>query len=155
MRIATYIAVSENEAQLLDKKLEQTPFESRTDFLTACTRVFLYGKYTDKTRTPGSLMEDWLGNLHDVVTIREKIRETCFDLLHELAFPAIAMRGSRTAYRLLKKDLERGMLERCGMIPPADEMETLVRIFEEIHMPEIIRHRTETLKEQYLAEDAP
>ncbi|MDR0980978.1 MAG: hypothetical protein LBL85_04285 [Methanocalculaceae archaeon] len=137
MRIGTYIAVSENEAQLLDKKLEQTPFESRTDFLTACPRVFLYGNSTDKTRTPGPLMENWLGNLHDAAAVREQIRETYFNLLHELAFPAIAMRGSRTAYRLLRKDLERGMLERCGMIPPAEEMEPLARIIRWITYTEV------------------
>ena len=156
MRIATYITITDREAQLLDKKLELTPFESRTDFLTACTRVFLYGKPEDRRetpKTPDTRMQNWLKDLSTEADLKETIRTTYFQLLRDLALPAIAMRGSKTAYRLLRKDLKRGMLDRCGIIPPAEEMKTLTRIFEEIHLPELIRHRTEALTEQYKEEN--
>ena len=98
-------------------------------------------------------MQNWLGDLSTEADLKKAIRSAYFRLLTEIALPAIAMKGSKTAYRLLKKDLERGMLDLCGIVPPARELEILTRIFEEIHMPDFIRHRTHTLTEQYKEEN--
>lgn len=154
MRIATYLSITEQEAKQLDLKLKDTPFESRTDFITACARTFLYGTTDPGHKNPGPLMENWIHNIRTIARQQETIRQTYFDILKELAFPVIAMRGSKTAYHLLRKDLERTMLERCGSVPPAEQMQTLMKAFEETHMPEIIRHRSETLKEHYFGENA-
>ena len=153
MRITTYLQITEQDAQLLDKTLRQTPFGSRTNFLTACVRVFLYGQHHNTDKLPEPCIGNWLCDLKTEADLRTTLQTTYFRLLADLAVPAIAMKGSRTACRLLRKDLERGMLEQCGAVLSLREMETLTRIFEEIHMPELIRHRTRTLAEQYQEEN--
>lgn len=146
MRIRCYLNITEKEAQLLDETLKNTPFASRKDFITACIHVFLYGKNLPQLDTSTG---EWLIKIRNAAVEKEKLKEEFFELLHEIALPILAMRGRKTVLNLLEEDLTSEMIARYEMTPRPDEMEEWIRQFEDIHMPEIIAHRSDVLKTHY------
>ena len=152
MRYNTYLNISEAEAKTLDALLHQIGFRSRTEYFTACAHVAVYGRFAEEKRNPDPLTTSWITALQRRRTETARMQETFFDILHEIAFPVIAMKGPAVVLPVLADDIRSAMLERCGAVPTSADMEEWSRIFENIFRPELISYRTDQYRNS-IAED--
>ena len=143
MRHSAYLNITKEEAEALDRKLHRNGFANRTEYFTACAHVTLYGKLSTGKKPLNPQIADWITNVGTTGRTAEKLQETFIELLHEIAFPVIAARGSEAALTLLAEDLRAAMFERTGTVPNPAEMEEWMQIFENIYRPELISFRAE------------
>ena len=152
MRITTYLLITETEMKHLDALIEALGFRSRTEYFTACAHVAVYGRFAEEKRNPDPLTTSWITALQRRRTETARMQETFFDILHEIAFPVIAMKGPAVVLPVLADDIRSAMLERCGAVPTSADMEEWSRIFENIFRPELISYRTDQYRNS-IAED--
>lgn len=133
MRKHIYTTLTGEEYSLLNEIVQNAGFASRTEYFTEVAKATIYGIETGK----------WIEKIRTRTTDRTRIAETFFAILGELAFPVIAMKGSRTALNALADGLRAEMYSRIGIIPCEDELNELAREYEMLFRPEFAAYRAE------------
>lgn len=142
MRKHFYIHLTEQENETLTRILHDAGVPNYTDYFTALAKATVYGiDAVSRTQKIRQLSAD-----------KNRIEETFFTLLTEIAFPVIAMKNAEVAVRLLKAELRDEMYERCGTVPTPAEMQHLAQLYETIFHPELLVYRQQTETRRYLEE---
>ena len=105
MKRHAYTHLTEDEYQQLDALIRHQGFTNRTAYLTAVARVTLYGWQTKYHLSPGELnpaTAEWIAWHKSRITAEDRLRQTYFDVLTDLAFPVIASRGAQLTFHLLQ-----------------------------------------------------
>ena len=91
----------------------------------------------------------WITTIRTAAQTQDTVRTTTIQALDQIAFPVIAMRGGKTALRLLRHEIEDYVLEHCGLLPEPDDLEYCMTIYQNTKRTELIRHRTEQLAAEH------
>ena len=149
-RKCLYVTLTDDEYQTLDTLIHRMGFPHKIAYITAVARVTLYGwhtKYHASDADLDPLTADWIAWHKNRVTKEDRLRQTYFDILSDLAFPVIAARGAQLAFHLLQNEIEAAMAERTGLIPSYDCMKTWIQIYETINAEELSRHRADLARD--------
>jgi len=142
MRQHAYLNITPEEYELLDSIAENLGFISRTDLITACAHLLIYGKAADGEPSPDPVTEKELKNLHGLNQKHLLQMQTFIQILDEIALPVIAMRGTGVVLSSLGHDIKLLMLERCGMVPEDIEIRDWLKIYKNTRRSQIIEYRT-------------
>ena len=156
MTTRTYLHLSKTEAQTLDTAITSLGYTYRSEFFTACAEHLLYGTpaAAGTPDLPGHTA-DWLHAQTQILEDASSLRQTTLQVLHDLAHAVIAVKGPALTLRLLETDIKNETYRRCSMIPDTQEIKHCITIYQHIHNPELIRHRTALYTEQHLTENQP
>ncbi len=156
MTTRTYLHLSETEAQTLDIAITSLGYAYRSEFFTACAEHLLYGTpaAAGTPDLPGHTA-DWLTEQTQILEDASRLRQTTLQVLRDLAHAVIAVKGTSLTLSILENDIKNEVYRRCSMIPDTQEIKHCIIIYQHIHNPELIRHRTELYAEQHLAENQP
>lgn len=142
MRKHFYIHLTEPENETFLNILRDAGIPNHTDYFAALAKATIYGiDPIDRTQ-----------KIRQLSSHKNRIEETFFALLTEIAFPVIAMKNAATAVRLLETELRNEMYERCGTVPTPAEMQRLAKLYETIFHPELLIYRQQTETRRYLEE---
>ena len=149
-RRSLYAVLTSEEYQNLGHIVKKLQFPSTSSYLTAVCHTTLYGWHTcchipDADLDP--VTSTWIRWQKARMQEEDRLRQTYFDLLSDLAFPVIAARGAQLAFHLLENEIETALAERTGCIPPADQLKNWTRIYETIYAEELGKHRAGLLRE--------
>lgn len=147
MRLSLKANITKTEADTLDKILKSAGFHNRTEYLTALIQQTIYADNTIRPLPPST--ETWITTIRTAAQTQDTIRTTTIQALDQIAFPVIAMRGGKTALRLLRHEIEDYVLEHCGLLPEPDDLEYCMTIYQNTKRTELIRHRTEQLAAEH------
>ncbi|MCZ0861585.1 hypothetical protein O0S10_10210 [Methanocorpusculum sp. MG] len=145
-RRSLYAFINDEEYQNFDTIIKKMQFPSTSAYLTAIIRVTLYGWQTKYHVPSGDLdpaTADWIAWHKNRMTKEDRLRQTYFDILTDLAFPVIASRGAQLAFHLLQNEIETAMADRTGLIPSHEQLKTWTQIYETIHAEQLGRHRAD------------
>jgi hypothetical protein len=144
MRLSCNLRFTEEEITILDKILHAAGFENRTDYLTALLHTTIHGE-TVRTADPPPATAAWIAAVRDIARTRDTVLTATLAAFDDIAFPVIAMRGGKEALAALRQEIESFVLDRCGVLPGAGDLELCMNIYQNIRRPELIRHRTDQL----------
>ena len=142
MRQHAYLNITPEEYQTLDSIAENLGFISRTDLITACAHLLIYGKAADGEPSLDPVTEKELKNLHGLNQKHLLQMQTFMQILDEIALPVIAMRGTGVVLSSLGHDIKLLMLERCGMVPEDIDIRDWLKIYKNTRRSQIIEYRT-------------
>ena len=148
-RLSLSANIPPDEAHILDTILHAAGFDNRTDYLTALLHTTIHGEPAAPTETLPPATAAWITAVRDIAYTRDTVRTAILAALDDLAFPVIAMRGGTEALAALRQEIESFVLDRCGALPGAGDLELCMNIYQNMKRPELIRHRTEQLAEEY------
>ncbi|MDV0442854.1 hypothetical protein [Methanorbis rubei] len=148
MRIGLNLQLEEEDIAILDKILQATGFESRTDYVTALLQTTIYGPSAVGQEIPADA-STWIKEIREIAQTRDETRQAILDAYDAIAFPVIAMRGGKTALALLRGDIETTVLEKCGVLPAPEDLDFCMKIYQNIRRPKLLQHRTRELAETF------
>ncbi|WP_338094740.1 hypothetical protein [Methanorbis furvi] len=143
MRKHIYLILTKEENDLLDEIIHSAGFTTRSGYIAAVAKTTLYGLNTG----------EWIEKIRKLATDKNRTEAVFFALLSELAFPAIAMKGSKIALEALIEELKSEMYNRTGIVPETSDLERLAGEYETLYRPELLAYRTETRTRTYLEEN--
>ncbi|MDU9376448.1 hypothetical protein McpSp1_10660 [Methanocorpusculaceae archaeon Sp1] len=149
-RLSINANITVEETKTLDKILHAAGFQTRTDYITALLQTTIYGTAQALHKLP-SAVDSWIHTVRDLAQTRDKILHAILDAYDEIALPVIAMRGGKTALELLRSEIEASVLEKCGVLPAPEDLDTCMKIYQNIRRPTLLQHRTAQLADQYRA----
>ena len=142
MRQHIYLNITDEEFKTLDRIANDLEFVSRTDLFTSCAHLILYGKIAAGERSPELFTEQQLTKLHQHSQNISSMQKTFMQIVHETAFPIIAMKGIASAEHAFGEDIKHLLYERCGMVPEDIEIRDWFRLFKNLHRAELLEYRT-------------
>ncbi|MDU9375954.1 hypothetical protein McpSp1_05340 [Methanocorpusculaceae archaeon Sp1] len=148
MRIGINMKLIDEEIDILDKILHAAGFENRTDYVTALLQATIYGPYAAAQEIPDEAGR-WIKGIREIAKTRDATRQAILDAYDTLAFPVIAMRGGKTALKLLQSEIETAVLENCGVLPAPGDLDYCMKIYQNIRRPKLLQHRTRELAEEF------
>lgn len=135
-----YIKLSEEELKCLETAIEQLGFANRTEYVTACAHVLIYG------RNP----YEWNISLNCLKEKKELQKKTFLDTVHEKAFSIIAMNGTGAILKgEILEDIKNELMERCRMIPEDFELREWLTIYKNLHRDELAKYRGKIITERF------
>ncbi|MDE2518552.1 MAG: hypothetical protein O0W93_03945 [Methanocorpusculum sp.] len=146
MRQHTYTNLTDEEYRAFGDFVRRAGFPTKSAYFTAVVRVSIYRPHLDYHTPPDELDPTtlaWIQHWKNSMTTEDRLRQTYFDILTDLAFPVIASRGAQLAFHLLQNEIETAMAEQAGMLPSYDQLKTWTQIYETIHAEELGRHRAD------------
>lgn len=145
-----YVFLTDDEYQTLDTLIHRMGFPHKIAYITAVCHTTLYGwhaKYHAPDADLDPLTAEWIAWHKNRIAAEDELRQACFDILSDLAFPVIAARGAQHAFHLLQNEIETALAERTGIIPPYDQLKTWIQVYETIYAEELGRHRADLRRE--------
>ncbi|MCZ0860918.1 hypothetical protein O0S10_06720 [Methanocorpusculum sp. MG] len=145
-----YAFLNDEEYHTLTTLIGRMEFPTLSAYITAVCRTTLYGWQT-KYHVPSGELDpetaDWIAWHKNHMTKEDRLRQTYFDILTDLAFPVIASRGAQLAFHLLQNEIETAMAEQAGMLPSYDQLKTWTQVYETIHAEQLGRHRADLARD--------
>ena len=150
MRQTIYLNITNEEFKTLDRIANDLEFVSRTDLFTCCAHLILYGKTAAGEQSPDDITTNQLEKLHDHDQNISSMQKTFMQIVHETAFPVIAMKGIASAEHAFGDDIKHLLYERCGMVPEDNEIRDWFRLFKNLHRAELLEYRTKQFTAAYM-----
>ena len=148
-RLSLSANITQDEAHILDKILHAAGFDNRTDYLTALLHTTIHGETARIRTAPPPATTAWIAAVRDIAETHDAVLAATLEAFDDLAFPVIAMRGGKDALAALRQEIEASVLDRCGVLPGAGDLELWMNIYQNLKRPELIRHRTEQLAAEF------
>ena len=130
------------ETEKLDEIADTLGYQSRTDLYTAAAHILLYGDAAEFVRQ---------NNRKTVLTRRMKV---FFDIVDELAFPVIALRGIAPVYTFLLDDIRRELFNRTDAVPTDETLKHWLKIYANINRTRLDEYCDEIRRQHYIEEEA-
>lgn len=149
-RRSLYAFINDEEFRNFDALVRKMQFASTSAYLTAVVRVTLYGWQTNYHAPEKDLAPEtaaWIAWHKNRMGECDRLRQTYFDILSDLAFPVIASRGGQLAYHLLQAEIEAEMAERTGIIPSREQLKHWTQIYETIYAEQLGSYRADLVRE--------
>ena len=137
-----YANLTPIETEKLDEIAETLGYQSRTDLYTAAAHILLYGDAAEFVRQ---------NNRKTVLTRRMKV---FFDIVDELAFPVIALRGIAPVYTFLLDDIRRELFNRTDAVPTDETLKHWLKIYANINRTRLDEYCDEIRRQHYIEEEA-
>ena len=137
-----YANLTPIETEKLDEIADTLGYQSRTDLYTAAAHILLYGDAAEFVRQ---------NNRKAVLTRRMKV---FFDIVDELAFPIIAMRGIAPVYTFLLDDIRRELFNRTDAVPTDETLKHWLKIYANINRTRLDEYCDEIRRQHYIEEEA-
>ena len=148
-RLSLSANITPDEAHTLDTILHAAGFANRTDYLTALLHTTIHGENTRTRTTPPPATAAWIAAVRDIAETHDAVLAATLAAFDDLAFPVIAMRGGKDALAALRQEIEAFVLDRCGVLPGAGDLELCMNIYQNIKRPDLIRPCTEQLAAEF------
>ena len=137
-----YANLTPIETEKLDEIADTLGYQSRTDLYTAAAHILLYGDAAEFVRQ---------NNRKTVLTRRMKV---FFDIVDELAFPVIALRGIAPVYTFLLDDIRRELFNRTDAVPTDETLKHWLKIYANINRTRLDEYCDEIRRQHYIEEEA-
>ena len=137
-----YANLTPIETEKLDEIADTLGYQSRTDLYTAAAHILLYGDAAEFVRQ---------NNRKTVLTRRMKV---FFDIVDELAFPVIALRGIAPVYTFLLDDIRRELFNRTDAVPSDETLKHWLKIYANINRTRLDEYCDEIRRQHYIEEEA-
>ena len=137
-----YANLTPTETDKLDEIAETLGYQSRTDLYTAAAHILLYGDTADFDRQ---------NKRTTALTRRMKV---FFDIVDELAFPVIALRGIAPVYTFLLDDIRRELFNRTDAVPTDETLKHWLKIYANINRTRLDEYCDEIRRQHYIEEEA-
>ena len=137
-----YANLTPIETDKLDELADTLGYQSRTDLYTAAAHILLYGDAAEFVRQ---------NNRKTVLTRRMKV---FFDIVDELAFPVIALRGIAPVYTFLLDDIRRELFNRTDAVPTDETLKHWLKIYANINRTRLDEYCDEIRRQHYIEEEA-
>ena len=137
-----YANLTPIETEKLDEIADTLGYQSRTDLYTAAAHILLYGDAAEFVRQ---------NNRKTVLTRRMKV---FFDIVDELAFPVIALRGIAPVYTFLQDDIRRELFNRTDAVPTDETLKHWLKIYANINRTRLDEYCDEIRRQHYIEEEA-
>lgn len=135
-----YANLTPIETEKLDELAETLGYASRTHLYTAIAHILLYGDAAEFVRQ---------NNRKTELTRRMSV---FFNILDELAFPIIAMRGIAPVYTFLLDDIRREFFARTDAVPADATMKNWLKIYANINRVRLDEYCDRLRRQTYLEE---
>ena len=137
-----YANLTPIETEKLDEIADTLGYQSRTDLYTAAAHILLYGDTADFDRQ---------NKRTTALTRRMKV---FFDIVDELAFPVIALRGIAPVYTFLLDDIRRELFARTNFVPADETLKHWLKIYANINRTRLDEYCDEIRRQHYIEEEA-
>ena len=137
-----YANLTPAETEKLDEIADTLGYQSRTDLYTAAAHILLYGDAAEFVRQ---------NNRKTELTRRMKV---FFDIVDELAFPVIALRGIAPVYTFLLDDIRRELFNRTDAVPSDETLKHWLKIYANINRTRLDEYCDEIRRQHYIEEEA-
>ena len=137
-----YANLTPIETEKLDEIADTLGYQSRTDLYTAAAHILLYGDAAEFVRQ---------NKRTTALTRRMKV---FFNILDELAFPVIALRGIAPVYTFLLDDIRRELFNRTDAVPTDETLKHWLKIYANINRTRLDEYCDEIRRQHYIEEEA-
>ena len=137
-----YANLTPAETEKLDEIADTLGYQSRTDLYTAAAHILLYGDAAEFVRQ---------NNRKTELTRRMSV---FFNILDELAFPVIALRGIAPVYTFLLDDIRRELFNRTDAVPTDETLKHWLKIYANINRTRLDEYCDEIRRQHYIEEEA-
>ena len=137
-----YANLTPIETEKLDELAETLGYASRTHLYTAIAHILLYGDAAEFVRQ---------NNRKTELTRRMSV---FFNILDELAFPVIALRGIAPVYTFLLDDIRRELFNRTDAVPTDETLKHWLKIYANINRTRLDEYCDEIRRQHYIEEEA-
>ena len=137
-----YANLTPAETEKLDELAETLGYASRTHLYTAIAHILLYGDAAEFVRQ---------NNRKTELTRRMSV---FFNILDELAFPVIALRGIAPVYTFLLDDIRRELFNRTDAVPTDETLKHWLKIYANINRTRLDEYCDEIRRQHYIEEEA-
>lgn len=137
-----------------DRLISLMGFQSRSDYFRSCVSVTVHGAaLIGATGKLDPITDAWIKcqKAHSAKKLSEE--ESLQKMIGEVSHSVIAMKGVKTAYRVLRDDMIREMVKETGRVFTADEIMEAMKAYQTYHRTELDDYRTNTAREMYASED--
>ena len=141
-RAYAYANLTAHETAKLDEIAETLGYQSRTQLYTAAAHILIYGDAAELNRQNKRKTE------------LQKRMNAFFDIVDELAFPVIALRGIAPVYTFLLDDIRREFFARTDAVPADTTMKNWLKIYANINRVRLDEYCDELRRQRYLEEEA-
>lgn len=140
----------EYDLSALDKQIPYMGFTSRSDYLRACITVTVHGAALAAAsgQPLDPITQDWIQQMREHGDHRHDDEVALLEYIGQVAVPVLAMKGLRTAFKVLKDTLNAEMV-RQGRAFSEDEIWKALGAYETYHRTEIENYRLKTALEIY------
>ena len=136
------VNVTDKELAQIDEIAECLGYTNRTELYTACIHILLYGDTAEFVRQ---------NNRKTELTRRMSV---FFNILDELAFPVIALRGIAPVYTFLLDDIRRELFNRTDAVPTDETLKHWLKIYANINRTRLDEYCDEIRRQHYIEEEA-
>lgn len=152
--IITFRVDDKSDLDDFDRLISLMGFQSRSDYFRSCVAVTIHGAaLAEASGTLDPVVRAWIDRQKIFAAKKQSETALLQQMIHDTAHPIIAMKGVKTAYRVLRDDLIREMLRETGRVFTYDEIMDALKTYQTYHRAELDEHRTNTAREIYAAED--
>ena len=137
-----YANLTPIETEKLDELAETLGYASRTHLYTAIAHILIYGDAAELNRQ---------NNRKTELTRRMSV---FFNILDELAFPVIALRGIAPVYTFLLDDIRRELFNRTDAVPTDETLKHWLKIYANINRTRLDEYCDEIRRQHYIEEEA-
>jgi len=149
--VRTSIFVDEYDLSALDEQIPYMGFSSRSEFFRSVVAITVHGAaLADASGRPlDPITRDWIQRMREHGDRRHDDEVALLEYIGKVGMPVIAMKGLRTAFKVLKNDLTVEMVQRIGRAFSEDEIWKALNAYATYHRAEIENYRLKTTMELY------
>lgn len=137
-----------------DRFISLMGFQSRSDYFRSCVAVTVHGAaLAEASGHLDPLVCAWITRQKTFAAKKQGEAVALQTMIRDVAHPIIAMKGIKTAYRVLREDMIREMVKETGRVFTADEIMEAMKAYQTYHRAELDDYRTNTAREMYATED--
>lgn len=142
---------NERDLAALDERIHYMGFSSRSEYFRACIDVTVNSAaLADASGQPlDPATRAWIEQMREHGDRRHDDEVALLEYIGKVGMPVIAMKGLRTAFKVLKNDLTVEMVQRIGRAFSEDEIWKALNAYATYHRAEIENYRLKTTLELY------
>ena len=141
-RAYAYANLTAAETEKLDEIAETLGYQSRTQLYTAAAHILLYGDTAE------------LIHQNKRKTEINRRMQAFFNIIDEMAFSVIAMRGIAPVYTFLLDDIRRELFNRTDTVPTDETLKHWLKIYTNINRTRLDEYCDEIRRQRYIEEEA-
>lgn len=149
--VRTAFMTNERDLSALDERIHYMGFPSRSEYLRACITVTVNSAALAAAsgQPLDPITQDWIQRMREHGGRRHDDEKVLLEYIGRVGLPVIAMKGLKTAFKVLKTDMAAEMLRETGWIFSEDEMWRILNAYATYHKVEIDGYRAKTAREFY------
>ncbi|WP_067047618.1 hypothetical protein [Methanofollis ethanolicus] len=145
-----HFVAADHDLTTLDEQIPYMGFTSRSEYLRACITVTVHGAAcADAAGKLDPVTRDWIEQMREHGDRRHDDEKVLLEYIGKVGLPLIAMKGLRTAFKVLKNDLNAEVLRQTGRTFSEDEIWQILRTYAAYHKVEIEEHRSKVALAHY------